>query len=143
MGVNILGLTFNNYCLQYVDASFHQVARGLVLPSTIVITIVFLRVYPSPLALGAAVVVTSGFFAGVLLDPNHASSSASKAVATAGSGSLGVAFGAFSSVMSACHAVLIKKGLVGLLSRWSPSLRSWCRAMCKARRSLCRTTTTS
>ena len=44
-----------------VDASFHQVARGLVLPFTIVVTIIFLRVrlhplptsftFPSPMSL--------------------------------------------------------------------------------------------
>ncbi|GES76718.1 DUF250 domain contaning protein [Rhizophagus clarus] len=32
--INILGLSFNTICLQYVDASFYQVARALVLPFT-------------------------------------------------------------------------------------------------------------
>lgn len=68
--------------------------------------------YPSSLSLGAALIVTCGFFAGVLLDPNHASSASSQAVASSRSASLGIAFGALSSVMSACHAVLIKRGLV-------------------------------
>ncbi|WVR03996.1 hypothetical protein IAU60_000995 [Kwoniella sp. DSM 27419] len=109
--VNVLGLVFNNACLQYVDASFHQVARGLVLPFTIIVTVVILHQYPSPLALTAALVVTCGFFSGVLLDPNHASSRASAAVGGNDHSSLGIMFGAMSSVSSACHAVLIKRGL--------------------------------
>ncbi|WWD16703.1 hypothetical protein CI109_101134 [Kwoniella shandongensis] len=109
--VNVLGLIFNNACLQYVDASFHQVARGLVLPFTIIVTIIVLHQYPSPLALIAALIVTFGFFSGVLFDPNHASSAASAAVAGSHTSSLGIAFGAMSSVSSASHAVLIKRGL--------------------------------
>ncbi|WWC60083.1 uncharacterized protein I303_102647 [Kwoniella dejecticola CBS 10117] len=112
--VNVLGLTFNNACLQYVDASFHQVARGLVLPFTIIVTVVVLHQYPSPLALIAALIVTFGFFSGVLFDPNHASSAASAAVAGSHTSSLGIMFGAMSSVSSACHAVLIKRGLASV-----------------------------
>ncbi|KAK6907127.1 hypothetical protein L486_04161 [Kwoniella mangroviensis CBS 10435] len=112
--VNVLGLIFNNACLQYVDASFHQVARGLVLPFTIIVTIVVLHQYPSPLALIAALIVTFGFFSGVLFDPNHASSAASAAVAGKHTSSLGITFGAMSSVSSACHAVLIKRGLASV-----------------------------
>jgi len=111
IGINILGLVFNNYCLQYVDASFHQVARGLVLPFTIVVTIVVLHQWPSNLSLTAAIVVTLGFFAGVFLDPNHASSAASQATASTHSASLGIMFGAISSIASALHAVLIKRSL--------------------------------
>lgn len=32
IALNVLGLVVNNLCLQYVDASFYQVARGLDLP---------------------------------------------------------------------------------------------------------------
>ncbi|WWC68839.1 uncharacterized protein I206_102774 [Kwoniella pini CBS 10737] len=112
--VNVLGLIFNNACLQYVDASFHQVARGLVLPFTIIVTVIVLRQYPSPLALTAALIVTFGFFSGILFDPNHASSAASAAVAGNHTSSLGIMFGAMSSVSSACHAVLIKRGLASV-----------------------------
>ncbi|RSH94472.1 hypothetical protein EHS25_004275 [Saitozyma podzolica] len=109
--VNVLGLAFNNYCLQFVDASFHQVARGLVLPCTILVTILVLGSYPSALSLTAALVVTSGFFSGVIFDPNHASSSASAAVASKNSATIGIVFGGLSSLASAVHAVLIKRGL--------------------------------
>ncbi|OCF45081.1 hypothetical protein I317_01133 [Kwoniella heveanensis CBS 569] len=84
---------------------------GLVLPFTIIVTVIVLHQYPSPLALIAALVVTFGFFSGVLFDPNHASSAASAAVAGQHTSSLGITFGAMSSVSSACHAVLIKRGL--------------------------------
>ncbi|ORX36335.1 hypothetical protein BD324DRAFT_489113 [Kockovaella imperatae] len=114
VGINVLGLIFNNYCLQYVDASFHQVARGLVLPCTILITIFVLKQYPSRLSLIAALIVTSGFFSGVLFDPNHASSKASAAVAKPHSSVLGILFGASSSIASACHAILIKKSLTAV-----------------------------
>ncbi|KAI9632399.1 uncharacterized protein MKK02DRAFT_40703 [Dioszegia hungarica] len=109
--VNVLGLCFNNYCLQYVDASFHQVARGMVLPATIVISMFALNQHPSRLTIAAASVVTVGFFSGVLFDPNHASSKASAAVSSSGHANLGIMFGALSSVASAGHAVLIKRGL--------------------------------
>ncbi|ORY27496.1 hypothetical protein BCR39DRAFT_538287 [Naematelia encephala] len=107
-GVNVLGLTFNNYCLQYVDASFHQVARGLVLPCTILVSVVVLRQYPSALSLTAALTVTSGFFSGVLLDP---SPSSSNPTSHSHASTLGPLFGVLSSLSSACHAVLIKRGL--------------------------------
>lgn len=94
----------------------------MVLPSTIAISSVVLKVsvhsarltqqHPSRLALLAAGTVTVGFFSGVLFDPNHASSKATASVSGANTSSLGIVFGAASSVMSAFHAVLIKKGLV-------------------------------
>ncbi|KAK4683604.1 solute carrier family 35 (GDP-fucose transporter), member C1, partial [Tremellales sp. Uapishka_1] len=93
--------------LPAVDASFHQVARGLVLPFTILVTIFFLRQHSSPLSLAAALVVTSGFFSGLVLDPSHSSSSSSSGP----SSSSGIVFGVLSSACSAFHAILIKKGL--------------------------------
>lgn len=53
-------------------------------------------------------VVTSGFFAGVLLDPNHSSSTTASPTR---SSSLGIVFGVLSSMLSACHSVVIKKSL--------------------------------
>lgn len=46
------------------------------------------------------------------MDPDHASSAASRSTSSPGSSFLGIGFGAMSSIMSACHAVLIKRGLV-------------------------------
>lgn len=55
--------------------------------------------------------MTIGFFSGVIFDPNHASSKASAAVGGKGTANLGIMFGALSSLASAGHAVLIKRGL--------------------------------
>lgn len=66
--VNVLGLTFNNYCLQYVDASFYQVARGLVLPITVALALVTGQSPPGPMALVCCLVVSCGFLVGVALD---------------------------------------------------------------------------
>jgi GDP-fucose transporter C1 len=63
------------------------------------------------LTIAAASIVTIGFFSGVLFDPNHASSKASAAVAGKSTANLGIMFGALSSLASAGHAVLIKRGL--------------------------------
>ena len=64
--------------------------------------------YPTRLSLAAASVVTIGFFSGVIFDPNHATSAAT----SSSKSQLGIIFGLASSVMSAFHAVLIKRGLV-------------------------------
>lgn len=66
--------------------------------------------YPTRLSLAAASVVTIGFFSGVIFDPNHATSAAT----SSSKSQLGIMFGLASSVMSAFHAVLIKRGLVRL-----------------------------
>ncbi|KAF6751139.1 hypothetical protein DFP72DRAFT_851083 [Ephemerocybe angulata] len=68
VGLNVIGLSFSNYTLKYVDASFYQVARGLVLPFTVAVSFVFLAARPSLKVLSACGVVTLGFFVGVFLD---------------------------------------------------------------------------
>lgn len=95
----------NNYCLKYVDASFYQIARGLVLPLTVVFSVLFLHSpRPSLRVLTACAVVTIGFFVGIFLDgsPNSPSS---------GPSPLGVLFGLISSCTTAVHAVVIKRSL--------------------------------
>ncbi|QRV84791.1 GDP-fucose transporter 1 [Ceratobasidium sp. AG-Ba] len=112
--VNVLGLNFNNFCLKYVDASFYQVARGLVLPFTVIISILFLRAArPSHRILLACGIVTGGFFTGVFLDHITASGLASSAKAKEGPGvsPLGVFFGILSSLSTALQAVVIKRAL--------------------------------
>lgn len=88
----------NNYTLKYVDASFYQVARGLVLPFTVLTSYLFLHVRPSLAILLACGVVTLGFLTGVFLDSAYPSL-------------LGLAFGVASSVTTALHAVVIKRAL--------------------------------
>ena len=100
--VNIIGLVFNTLCLRGVEASFFQIARGLVLPLTIVVSSFHTKSAPSKPVIAAAVTVTIGFFLGV-------SSSGLPAAATPSLISL--IYGVLSSLFIALHAVLIKKSL--------------------------------
>ncbi|EJU01427.1 hypothetical protein DACRYDRAFT_95062 [Dacryopinax primogenitus] len=108
VAINVLGLTFNNYTLKYVDASFYQVARGLVLPLTVGISFVVLHSRPSLRVLSACGIVTAGFFVGLLLDRTYSTSPASHATRYT---FLGPLFGILSSCTTALHAVVIKRSL--------------------------------
>lgn len=94
----MLVFSFSNYTLKYVDASFYQVARGLVLPFTVATSFIFLHARPSFLVLLACSVVTMGFFVGVFLDGTKVST-------------LGIFFGVTSSMITAMHSVVIKRSL--------------------------------
>ncbi|KAF9224724.1 hypothetical protein BS17DRAFT_778915 [Gyrodon lividus] len=98
IGLNVVGLSFSNYTLKYVDASFYQVARGLVLPFTVATSYVFLYTRPSLRILFSCSIVTLGFFVGVFLDSIPISL-------------LGIGFGVTSSAITAVHSVVIKKSL--------------------------------
>ncbi len=78
---------------------------------------------PQPLSTFATLIVTIGFFSGVILDPHHNSFKAANpggdVYAQGRTGtwkeslmSLGVVFGMASSVLSALHAIAIKTSLV-------------------------------
>lgn len=98
IGLNVVGLSFSNYTLKYVDASFYQVARGLVLPFTVATSCIFLHTRPSIRILFSCSIVTLGFFIGVFLDAIPISL-------------LGIGFGVASSAITAVHSVVIKKSL--------------------------------
>ncbi|KAI0824535.1 hypothetical protein BC628DRAFT_1378187 [Trametes gibbosa] len=98
VGLNVIGLSFSNYTLKYVDASFYQVARGMVLPFTVGTSFFLLHARPSLRILLACAVVTIGFFVGVFLDGTQVSL-------------IGVGFGVVSSMITAVHSVVIKKSL--------------------------------
>ncbi|KAI0342454.1 hypothetical protein BDW22DRAFT_1429289 [Trametopsis cervina] len=98
IGLNVLGLSFSNYTLKFVDASFYQVARGMVLPFTVGTSYIFLHSRPSLLVFFACFIVTMGFFVGVFLDGTSVSV-------------VGVSFGVASSMITAMHSVVIKKSL--------------------------------
>ncbi|KAF9245805.1 hypothetical protein BU15DRAFT_58762 [Melanogaster broomeanus] len=101
--VNIIGLIFNTLCLREVEASFFQIARGLVLPLTVLVSSVSTRSTPSLRVVGAVIVVTAGFLLGVVPSPAvpaHAIPSA-----------LSLLYGFLSSLFIAFHAVLIKSSL--------------------------------
>ncbi|KAH6903152.1 hypothetical protein BKA70DRAFT_1373987 [Coprinopsis sp. MPI-PUGE-AT-0042] len=93
--LSVLSLSFSNYTLQYVDASFYQIARGLVLPFTVATSLFILHSRPSLPVLFACLVVTAGFFVGVFLDAVPVSM-------------IGVSFGVASSAITALHSVVIK-----------------------------------
>ena len=95
---SLVFLSFSNFTLKYVDASFYQVARGMVLPFTVMTSYVFLHSRPSTMVLLACSVVTLGFFIGVFLDGTQVSL-------------VGVSFGVASSMITAMHSVVIKKSL--------------------------------
>ncbi|KIY49847.1 hypothetical protein FISHEDRAFT_72472 [Fistulina hepatica ATCC 64428] len=116
VGLNVVGLSFSNYTLKYVDASFYQVARGLVLPFTVATSFVVLHSRPSLAVLVACSIVTTGFFIGVFLDGTAVSPA-------------GIFFGVTSSMITATHSVVIKQSLnvVGgsaLLLSWYTNLLS-------------------
>ncbi|KAF7319556.1 TPT domain-containing protein [Mycena chlorophos] len=98
VGLSVLGLSLSNYTLKYVDASFYQVARGLVLPFTVCISGYMLHTRPSLPILSSCALVTAGFFIGVFLDGTPISM-------------VGVAFGVASSTITATHSVIIKQSL--------------------------------
>ncbi|KAF5325543.1 hypothetical protein D9619_009850 [Psilocybe cf. subviscida] len=98
VGLNVVGLSFSNYTLKYVDASFYQVARGLVLPFTVATSFVVLHARPSLRILLCCGLVTMGFFVGVFLDGTELSL-------------IGVGFGVASSAITATHSVVIKQSL--------------------------------
>ncbi|KAF8895900.1 hypothetical protein CPB84DRAFT_1682161 [Gymnopilus junonius] len=116
VALNVVGLSFSNYTLKYVDASFYQVARGLVLPFTVGTSFIFLHSRPSLRILLCCAIVTMGFFIGVFLDGTPLSW-------------IGVGFGVASSAITATHSVVIKQslGVVGgsaLALSWYTNLLS-------------------
>ena len=112
--IGIDGFSFNNYTLKYVDASFYQIARGLVLPITVLLSPLFLASRPSLRVLISCAVVTAGFFIGVLLD-NYSTSPVTAVPGQSSThilaSSIGIFFGLLSSVTTATSAVIIKRSL--------------------------------
>ena len=101
--VNIVGLVFNTLCLRSVEASFFQIARGMVLPLTILVSCIHTHARPSAKVFIAAGIVTIGFLTGI--SPNKSlPASASPSV-------ISLIYGVLSSLFIALHAVLIKASL--------------------------------
>ncbi|GAA6016388.1 hypothetical protein JCM8202_005595 [Rhodotorula sphaerocarpa] len=94
---NVLGLAFNTYCLQYVDASFYQIARGLVLPFTVFFSWYILGAKSTRPTLIAIFIVCIGFVLGVSGEIHTTA--------------LGTALGVASSVTTAVHAIVVKRSL--------------------------------
>ncbi|GAA5984646.1 hypothetical protein JCM11641_004550 [Rhodosporidiobolus odoratus] len=94
---NVLGLAFNTYCLQYVDASFYQIARGLVLPFTVFFSWYILGSRSSQSTLVAVGIVCIGFMLGVSGEIHTTF--------------LGTGLGVLSSLTTAVHAIVVKRSL--------------------------------
>jgi len=101
--INIVGLVFNTLCLREVEATFFQIARGLVLPLTISVTSLSSHSHPASRVIIAAAIVTMGFFIGVAPEGNLPASSIPSAIS--------LFYGVFSSLSIAIHSVLVKSSL--------------------------------
>ncbi|KAJ3750771.1 hypothetical protein DFH05DRAFT_113622 [Lentinula detonsa] len=101
--VNVIGLVFNTLCLRGVEASYFQIARGLQLPLTILVSSIHTSCIPSAKIIVAATLVSFGFFVGV------APSAALPLLASPTS--ITLFYGILSSLFIALHAVLIKSSL--------------------------------
>jgi len=99
--VGLLTLVFNTLCLKNVDASFFQIARGLLLPFTIAVSAAYTHNLPGRPSLFAAIIVTIGFFVGL--------SPSSYFISTSGLSNIVPAiYGCLSALLTAVHAVLMK-----------------------------------
>lgn len=108
IGTSLLMLTLNTYCMQYVDISMFQIARGLLLPCTIIME---RGVFAKPISarlLPAVILIVSGFLCGVTEShPQSPSSDEGRSERHF----LGMLFGFASSVAGAGNACLVKTGL--------------------------------
>ncbi|KAF9171099.1 hypothetical protein BGX21_008097 [Mortierella sp. AD011] len=100
ISINVLGLGVNTLCLVYVDTSFYQIARGLVLPFTVIFAYALLGQSSSKLVLGSCFIVFCGFYTGVTSEISVSQ--------------LGVFFGIISSITTSLHAIVIKKSLAAV-----------------------------
>ncbi|KDQ63270.1 hypothetical protein JAAARDRAFT_29288 [Jaapia argillacea MUCL 33604] len=112
VAVNIIGLVFNTLCLRDVEASFFQIARGLQLPLTILVSALHAGRAPSALVILSATAVTFGFLLGVSPSLTADPSAAPPIPALHSTPSiLSLFYGLLSSLFIALHAVLIKYSL--------------------------------
>ncbi|KAH9997717.1 hypothetical protein BJV74DRAFT_826060 [Russula compacta] len=103
VSINIAGLVFNILCLREVEATFFQIARGLVLPLTIAVASVTSHSRPAARVILAASIVTVGFFIGVAPEGSLPISSVPSPIS--------LFYGVLSSLFIAVHSVLIKSSL--------------------------------
>ncbi|CAK5274618.1 unnamed protein product [Mycena citricolor] len=101
--VGFIGLVFNTLCLANVDASFFQIARGLLLPFTILVASLCTKTMPKPVVLCAAGIVSLGFFIGVAPSflPGSTSGAAREPIKA-------LVYGVISCMVLSVHAVLSK-----------------------------------
>ncbi|KAF9554280.1 hypothetical protein CPC08DRAFT_713025 [Agrocybe pediades] len=115
--IDTAGFLFNTLCLRDVEAAYYNIARGLVLPLTILVVSMHSFTRPSLKVVGCASVVTFGFFIGT----SFKEAIPEKAVP----GPLALFYGFLASLSIAVHAVLVKSSLTHVngsatkLSYWS------------------------
>lgn len=119
---------FNTLCLRSVDASFFQIARGLLLPFTIGVAALQTGLSPRANVLRAAALVTVGFFLGISPSSFFRSSDFPSTGGTIASdsplGGMGLSvkgldrdkvvaliYGSLSALMTAIHAVMVKNAV--------------------------------
>lgn len=116
-----MGILAKTYCLASVNASVYQIARGLLLPFTLLLSLVFLRPRPyyPPLSLVGCGLVMAGFGAGMASDYTK--------MLTSGKG---VLLGIGSSFTTAVESVVVKKYLgKGNEGMWQMVWMSNCMAL--------------
>ncbi|KIV86184.1 hypothetical protein PV11_01814 [Exophiala sideris] len=97
LAMKLIAQLSKTYCLLNVNASFYQIARGLLLPLTIMLSCTFLPgSKPSTWALLACLVTTAGFLMGV------------SGETVAQTSHLGIAWGVWSSLTTALETVVVK-----------------------------------
>lgn len=98
----LMGILAKTYCLASVDASVYQIARGLLLPFTLLLSLAVLRPRPyfPPLSLVGCALVMGGFIVGMGSDYNK--------MLTSGRG---IILGVGSSLTTAIESVVVKRFL--------------------------------
>lgn len=98
----LVGILAKTYCLASVNASVYQIARGLLLPFTLLLSLMVLRPRPyyPPLSLVGCALVMGGFGAGMAADYSQ--------MLTSGKG---VLLGIGSSFTTAVESVVVKRYL--------------------------------
>ncbi|KFH40717.1 putative transporter-like protein [Hapsidospora chrysogenum ATCC 11550] len=98
----LVGILAKTYCLASVNASVYQIARGLLLPFTLLLSLLVLRPRPyyPPLSLAGCAMVMAGFVAGMAADYGQALTSGK-----------GIILGVGSSLTTAIESVVVKRFL--------------------------------
>ena len=96
----LIGILAKTFCLASVNASFYQIARGLLLPFSLLLSAMFLRPRPynPPVSLMGCGAVMMGFCTGMVTDLQKMLTS-----------NKGMALGVGSSFTTAVESVVVKK----------------------------------
>jgi len=96
----LVGILAKTFCLASVNASFYQIARGLLLPFTLLLSVIFLRPTPyfPPISLAGCLLVMCGFGTGMISDYQKMLTSAK-----------GMFLGVGSSFTTAVESVVVKR----------------------------------